>query len=99
MRVRYGATIFFVGLTIVATTLGITRIFAQAVDEQTPPPRPEWIDADGKLKPGAGPREISVAGRDGKNLLDASGSARKVPSYFDTMPTPPVRGGDYQETP
>jgi hypothetical protein len=95
MRERYGATIFFVSVTIVATTLGATGIFAQVVNQQTPPPRPEWIGADGKLKPGAGPRELSVAGPDGKLLQDANGSVRKVPSYFDAVPAPPVRG-DYQ---
>ena len=76
MRERYGA-IFFVSLTIVATTLGATATYAQAVD-QRPPPRPEWVDADGKLKPG-GPREISVVGPDGKPLQEASGAYRKVP--------------------
>jgi hypothetical protein len=61
------------------------------VDTSKPPPRPDWVDADGKVNIAKAPKEVSVAGPDGKPIKDASGNEKMVPTYIGVPPPPPLR--------
>jgi hypothetical protein len=83
--------LFFLSVILAMTTLGGARTSAQAVTEQTKPPPPSWVDANGKVNVDAAPREVPVVGRDGKVVKDANGSDKMVPSHIGEAPPPPMR--------
>jgi hypothetical protein len=91
MRKDHRTALFFLSVVLVMTTLGGTRTSAQAVTEQTPPPRPSWIDADRKMKPEMAPREVPAVGPDGKLIKDAKGSDKTVSTHIGEVPPPPLR--------
>jgi hypothetical protein len=89
MRKDRRAVLIFSHAALVGTLLSITSASAQTYDKNTPPPRPAWVGADGKVLIDKAPKEVSVAGPDGNLVKDASGKERKVPTHF--VPPPPVR--------
>jgi hypothetical protein len=91
MRQDHRTALFFLTVTLVMTTLGGARTLAQAVTEQTPPPRPPWVDADRKMKSDMAPREVPVVGPDCKLIKDAKGSDKMVPTHIGEVPPPPLR--------
>jgi hypothetical protein len=88
---HYRSALIFIHAAVVGTMLSITNTSAQVYDKSTPPPRPDWVDADGKVNIDKAPKEVPVAGPDGKHIRDASGNEKKVPTYFGVLPPPPLR--------
>ena len=70
-----------------------TRMAAQqgGAEQGPPPPAPAWVDADGKVKPDAAPREVPMVGREGKLLKDDKGNDKMVPSHIGEAPPPLLR--------
>jgi len=84
-------TALFLTATLAVTTLGAAVAYAQGGTEQTLPPRPTWVDADGKVRLDTAPREVPAVGPDGKHLKDAKGYDKMVPSHISETPPPPLR--------
>jgi hypothetical protein len=88
---HYRSALIFIQATLFGTVLSITNTSAQTYNQPTPPPRPDWVDADGKVNIDKAPKEVPVAGPDGKPIMDASGKEKRVPTYFGVLPPPPLR--------
>jgi len=75
-----------------ATLAMVTSTSAQnqTYNEQTPPPRPDWVDADGKVNMEKAPKEVPMAGPNGNRIMEA-GKEKQVPTHFGTLPPPPLR--------
>jgi hypothetical protein len=69
---------------------------AQVYDKSNPPPQPAWVGADGKVDLDKAPKEVSVAGPEGKPLMGPGGSEKKVPTHLGPPP-PPLRSGGVLE--
>jgi hypothetical protein len=85
MRIDYRAALLFMSVVLAVTTLCAVGTSAQVVDEKTPPPRPPWINADGKLNMDKAPREVPSVGSDGKVVKETNGQVKMVPSYIVTI--------------
>jgi hypothetical protein len=95
MRKDHYVALFLAATVAVASAVayaqGSTEEKQPAEKQQAPPPRPTWVDADGKVIIDAAPSEVRAVGSDGKNLKDAKGSDKMVPSHINTKPPPPLR--------
>jgi hypothetical protein len=90
MQKNYIATLFFV-VTTASIGLGSAIAYAQEKTEQAPPPRPTWVDTEGKVKLDLLPREVPAVGPDGKLLKDDKGNDKMVPTHSNVTPPPPLR--------
>ena len=90
MRKNY-RTALFLAATIASMALGSAIANAQGRTEQAPPPRPTWVDADGKVRLDLIPREVPAVGADGRHLKDDRGNDKMVPSHSNETPPPPLR--------
>jgi hypothetical protein len=76
----------------VTATIGLIAVgTATAYAQQAPPPRPAWVDEQGKVKLDSAPREVPVIGPEGKYLKDEKAGNKMVPSYIGATPAPPLR--------
>jgi hypothetical protein len=73
------------------TSLGTTPAYAQGSTDKAQPPLPAWVDADGKVNLDKAPREVPIAGPDGKHQKDEKGYDKMVPSHMNATPPPPLR--------
>jgi hypothetical protein len=75
-------------LRVVTASAPATKEVSKGQPTPTPPPRPTWIDADGKVILDKVPREVPAIG------LGSEGKAyekKTVPSLMDAEPPAPVR--------
>jgi hypothetical protein len=79
------------GLSVTAAIGLIAVGTALAHAQQAPPPRPAWVDEQGKVKLDSAPREVPMVGPDGKYLKDEKGANKMVPTYIGATPAPPLR--------
>ena len=80
----------FMCVTVAVTTLYTVGTSAQVVNDRSPPPRPTWVDEDGKVNIDKAPREVSTVDPDGKAIYEG-GKEKMVPSYIGAVPPPPLR--------
>jgi len=78
-------------VTVGMTSWGTAPAYAQASTDKAQPPLPAWVDADGKVNLEKAPREVPVAGPDGKHQKDEKGYDKMVPSHMTATPPPPLR--------
>ena len=77
-------------LDLVTASAHATKEATKEQPTSSPPPRPTWIDADGKLIRDKAPREVPAIG------VGSGGKAyeKTVPSLMDALPPAPVRDLD-----
>jgi hypothetical protein len=80
-------SIGLVGTVALANTSVLDRTPAEDVDPDNPPPRPEWVNADGTINHEKAPECIEAVGPDGLTITKSNGEPLCIP--FDELHGPP----------